>query len=492
MAVSRREFLTTSGRVAAAAGLASQVGWLTACSGDSMADWGLLGRSLRGRLVRPGEPGYRDAATPNNLRYAQVLPAGIARCADASDVRTAIRWARDERVPIVMRSGGHSYGGYSAGRGLMIDTNGMTSVSADAAAGTARVVGGARNRDLAAALQPLEVTVPAGRCPDVAVAGLTLGGGFGFSARHLGLTADSLLETELVTAAGEVLTCDATTNADLFWACRGGGGGNFGINTAFTFRVTPVGDVAVFRCRWASVDAAALLDTFQRILAGAPNEFSFRLGFAAPATSSGAIALEVIGQYFGPSSALNDLLAPAFAVATPTTREVRDVTYWEGRDLLADNEGPSAYAERSTYAPGPISSEGLAVFASMLRRRPATVGPSSGTAKVFSWGGAINGVRPDATAFVHRDALALLSLGAGWATDERPSSVRRLLDWLDEFFAAMRPYTSRSSYQNFIDPALRDWPQAYYGDNLGRLVDVKRRVDPGGLFHFAQGIPTHL
>ena len=290
------------------------------------------------------------------------------------------------------------------------------------------MVGAARNRDVASTLQPLEVTISAGRCPGVAVAGLTLGGGFGFSARQLGLTADALVETELVTADGKVLTCNATENPDLFWACRGGGGGNFGINTSFTFRTTPVGDVSVYRCTWKSVDAAALLDTFQRVLAGAPDGFSMRLGFGAATRPQDPVSLEAIGQYFGPSTQLADLLAPVFAIAPPTTREVRDVTYWEGKDLLADNEGPSTFTERSLFAPQPIESGGLAALARMLHEVPSTTGPSSASLKVFSWGGAINRVAPTATAFVHRDALALAldrrDVGLGRGAQRRAATPR--------------------------------------------------------------------
>jgi FAD/FMN-containing dehydrogenase len=492
MLVSRRQFLATSGQLAVMAGLGSQLGLLSACSAGSSVRWDGLAKSLRGRLIRAGDPGYENAALPNNVRYAKVLPAGIARCTDAADVRTAIRWARENGVELVARAGGHSYGGYSATRGLMIDVNGMTNVEADAAAGTVRVVGGARNSDLAAALRPLDVTVSAGRCPDVGAAGLTLGGGFGFSARKLGLTIDALVETEMVTASGEILTCSAVENPDLFWACRGGGGGNFGINTSFTFRTAAASDVAVFRCSWDHVDAAALLDVFQRVLATAPDEFSMRLGFDAPADPKEGIKLEAIGQYFGPSANLADLLAPVFAVAAPTTREVHDVTYWQGRDLLADNEGPSAFIERSQFVPGLIGSDGLAVFADRLRSHPATVAASSAGAKIFSWGGAIGHVAPAATAFVHRDALALFSVGVNWAVDERPSAVRGLVDWVDKFWQEMAPHTSSRSYQNFIDPALTDWQHAYYGDNFERLVNVKRTVDPDNIFHFAQSIPTRI
>lgn len=458
----------------------------------SGADWGLLGRTLRGRLIRPRAPGYAAMAPGFNLRYANRLPAGIAVCADADDVSTALRWAQRHDVRLVPRAGGHSYAGYSSTQGLLIDVNGMTDVTVDAGAGTARVVGGARNADVAAALQPRDLTVSSGRCPSVAVAGLTLGGGFGFSARQLGLTADALVETEIVTADGEIRTCNEREHADLFWACRGGGGGNFGINTSFVFRTTPVTNVAVYRFRWDAVEPAPMLDAGLRLLAGAPDAFSMRMGFTVPTDAADGVGLEVIGQLFGPTAELNDLLAPLLAVAPPTTRELDEVTYWQGKDLLADNEGPSAFTERSHFVPAPLTGDGLDAFARLVRNRPATIGPSSASVKVFNWGGAINRVPADATACVHRDAIGLLSVGVGWATDERTPRVRALRGWADDLWERMGPLTSDRSYQNFADPALEDWPRAYYGENLERLVEVKRKYDPRRVFRFPQGIPTTL
>ena len=342
---------------------------------------------------------------------------------------------------------------------------------------------------MGAALQPHDVTVSAGRCPSVAVAGLTLGGGFGFSARKLGLTADALVETEIVTADGEIRTCDASQHEDLYWACRGGGGGNFGINTAFLFTATPVTNVAIYRLGWDAVDAPAMFAAGLDLLATAPDDFSMRMGFSVPTDRSG-VSLQMIGQLFGSVDEQRDLLAPVLAIAAPTTFELDEVTYWQGKDLLADNEGPSAFTERSRFVPAPVSSEGLDVFGRLVQERPSTVGPSSASVKLFNWGGAINRVAPDATACVHRDAIGLLSIGVGWAVDERPGRVRQLRGWADDVWDEMGPYTSDFSYQNFADPALVDWPRAYYGENLERLVRIKRRYDPDRTFRFPQAIPT--
>jgi FAD/FMN-containing dehydrogenase len=492
--ISRRAFLTRGGATAAALALAPRLDLLgtPALGAPTDRDWVTLADQLRGRVIRPGQPGYAAAAPGFNLRYARVLPDAIAECRDAQDVSTALRWAVRHDVALVPRAGGHSYAGYSSTRGLLIDVNAMTGVTVDTGQGTVRVTGGARNADLGAALQPHDVTVSAGRCPSVAVAGLTLGGGFGFSARKLGLTADALLETEIVTADGEIRQCDARTHPDLFWACRGGGGGNFGINTAYVFETTPVNDVAIYRLGWDRVDPGAMLDAGLELLASGPDELSMRMGFSVPTDQSAGVSLQMIGQLFGSVDDLNALLAPVLAIAAPTTREIDVVTYWQGKDLLADNEGPSAFTERSRFVPDTISNAGLDVFDRLVQRRPATVGPSSASVKLFNWGGAINRVPSDATAFVHRDAIALLSVGVSWAVDERLERVDALQRWADDLWAQMGPFTSNRSYQNFADPALRDWPRAYYGENLERLVKVKKRYDPQRVFDFPQAIPPSL
>ncbi len=187
---------------------------------------------------------------PYNRRYEDVRPQGIASCIDASDVRESILWAREHDVPVAVRSGGHNYAGYSTTDGLLIDLGRMRRVVVDDDTGDATVQVGARNTDVYARLKPHEAAISAGRCPTVAIGGLLLGGGIGFSSRKLGLTCDSLLETEIVTAEGQILTCNERENEDLFWACRGGSGGNFGVNVSYTFRATPVDDVSIYDLQW--------------------------------------------------------------------------------------------------------------------------------------------------------------------------------------------------------------------------------------------------
>lgn len=492
--LTRRRFLAATRRVAVAAAVASQARWLAGC-GDaaepSDAAWRDLARRLDGTLLRPGDDAFLATALPQNLRYASILPQGITLCASERDVQTSIRWAREHEIALVARAGSHSYAGFSSTRGLMINVTPLATVAVDAARGTVTAGAGARNGDVAAALAPHRIAIPQGRCPPVGVAGLTLGGGFGFTARKLGLTADHLLETTLVTAAGDILVCNAATESDLFWACRGGGGGNFGINTSFTYAAVPVGDVSVYRLQWQGSDAAArLLDAFGGIVADAPDDFSLRLGLSAPPPSSRdqGIATTALGLYFGPSADLVDLLARAVAVATPVQTTIQELSYVDASAFLAAAPPPNSFAERSSFTTAPLPGRAVAAIVDRLERWPGS--GKSGYAALFSWGGAINRVPADATAFVHRDGGFLLALGADWADSDPQSAVDASLAWTNGFWDALQPDVLPFSYQNFADPELADWPHAYYGENLARLARVKAAVDPDDVFRFAQSIPA--
>ena len=212
--------LAGTGKTALAGGLGAQLAWLGApglpgltgpgkdrarpqAAAGRRPDWAALARRLHGPLLRPGDRGYRAASIPYNQRYAGIHPQGVAPVRGTADVRTALAWARDNRVPFAVRSGGHSYAGYSTSDGLVISLARMNWVRVDRESLTIRLGPGALNRDLYAALAGTGVAAPGGRCPTVAVSGLLLGGGFGFSSRHMGLSCDQLLATEVVTACGD-------------------------------------------------------------------------------------------------------------------------------------------------------------------------------------------------------------------------------------------------------------------------------------------------
>jgi FAD/FMN-containing dehydrogenase len=244
---------------------------------------------------------YPAATVINAARYMGTSPAGIAICISPDDAAACVKWARETGAPFAVRSGGHNYAGFSTSDGLIIDVKGMRAVSLNPAAGTVTVAGGANNADVGDALKPYGVYFPGGRCPTVGVSGLTLGGGWGLSCRHLGMTCDSLLTTEVVTANGEIVTASATENPDLFWAVRGAAGGNFGVHTSFTYKVVPTKDVTFFSLSWSGGGTAELIDAITRMQIEGPRELGLRLNLMSqsrmPLSQPAPFQLDLVGLY---------------------------------------------------------------------------------------------------------------------------------------------------------------------------------------------------
>jgi len=238
VSLTRRQFLAKSARLAAGAGFGLSALGMTSCGGGSSSAstsssnnsaWRELARRISGPVLRPGDHGFKATALPNNLRYASILPQGIAKCISANDVAQAILWSQQNDIALITRSGGHSYAGFSTTHGLMIDMTLINQAQFAPSTGIVTIGGGIRNVDLYSALQSAEATITHCRCTGVGGARFLLGGRIGFNMRRYGLACDQVLSSELVTADGQILTLSATENPDLFWACQGGGGGNFGI-----------------------------------------------------------------------------------------------------------------------------------------------------------------------------------------------------------------------------------------------------------------------
>lgn len=453
-------------------------------------NWDQLRHRLRGPLVRPGQRRYPTLSAAENYLYDDIQPAGIALCENARDIQTCIRWATENHVPMVARSGGHSFAGYSRTTGLQIDLRRMKSIHVDPRTRTMRVTGSVDFADLDTALKPYGLFIPAGQCPPVCVNGFTLGGGFGFYSRAHGLAADQLLHTEVVLASGERVNADPHANADLFWACRGGGGGNFGINASMTFSLFPTSDVSVAKCVW-STDLPAVLHAFQQLFPTPPETFSLIVRIAPPDRASATPAtVTAFAHLFGPSSELQEILSPVLQTAAPAQQQIQDLDFWQARDFLADLPGPpNGYVERSRYVEGPMPDAGLATILERIEQFPGG-GQTSGRMDFWLWGGAMNTPRPDSTAFVHRTAQSLFAVGSNWPAGASRRTTRPLVAWVDETYAAVGRHATGFAYQNFIDPALKDWERAYYGHNLPRLSRIKGHYDPRDRFRFPQSIPT--
>lgn len=454
--------------------------------------WADLERRVTGRLHLPGVAGFREQSELFNTRYRH-RPQAVLAAADVADVVTGLRWARSAGVPVVAHAGGHSFAGYSVNDGLVVDLARLSTVAVDAGSGLVTVGGGARIGQVYGALRPYEMAFSLGTNPLVGVTGLALGGGAEYISRAFGLTCDALVETTLVTAAGEVLVCNEHENADLFWACRGGGGGNFGINTSMTFQARPVPDVATFSLEWDWEHAHDVLPALQSFTLDGPDELGCRIGVA---TTGGDVAaarrnasVTAAGQLLGGTAEqVRDMLAPVLAVARPRHQAVDDRTFWAAKGAMVHATAGDQFAFRCNYAKEPVSQDAFEAMTAAVERWPGSTSADGGGASMFAWGGRINTVDPAATAFVHRDTHWLVSMDTAWSDDDDPGAVAANVDWLAGLHADLRPHLSSSSYQNFMDPDLTDWRSAYYGSNYDRLVAVKRQVDPDDVFRFPQGI----
>jgi len=495
MADSRRQFLRLAGlgAVAAAAacttdgrpGPTGPTGTTPGTAGPTTTgppgppDWVALRGRLAGELLLPADAGYDAARASFNAVYAQRRPAAVARCANAADVQACVDTARTARIPVAARGGGHSYAGYSTPeRGLVVDVGPMAAVEVRPD-GTAVVQAGARLIDVYAALAEKGRAVPGGSCPTVGIAGLTLGGGQGVFTRLHGLTCDRLRAVDVVLPDSTVVTAADGADDDLFWALRGGGGGNLGIVTAFTFETVPAPDVAVLGLRFPAGSAPEVLGAWAEWVGAAPDE----LWSTCVVSAGSPPGCRIGGCFVGTTGALNALADDLVARvgSAPTQRSVSAKGYLDAMRYFAGcstepieqcrQAEPAAFVGSSRMVrPGGLGDPGAVA---------AVVDGRTGIDLLFdSLGGAVARVAPDATAFPHRDAVAAVQV---YASGGDPAPVA-------EVQSALAGLVGTGAYVNYIDPGQQDWAQAYYGANLPRLRAAVARYDPDRVFDFPQGL----
>lgn len=456
-----------------------------------------LAKSMRGQVVRPGDADFAALATPRNLRFAAVMPEAVVLCADGDDVTTALSWARKTGTSFAIRGGGHNYADASSSRGIVLSTRRMTAATVD---GTAlRAQAGVRNADLAALLPRGgngRLLLPGGNCPGVGIAGLTLGGGIGPNAPWAGLTADRLRSVTMVDAGGTPVTASAAENPDLFWALRGGAGGNLGVVTDLEYEMVeiPADRVTTAELTVTGTDAAlAVAVAFQELRAEAERVATGNLYLGH---TDGDVEAVLTLQILTAERTARDLLAPLLAVRG-VTADIAERSWWDAYAWYVTPPSPAySFWDRSLYAEQFVSGDVLAAALAVVRRFPAGADPERyGALGLYGWvGGAVNDVAAGATAYAHRTAKILVEMSSGWRTEPSTDPVAPIPPdiraWEEELWATVAPHTTGRSYQNFPDPELADWAAAYYGDNLARLREVKARWDPDDVFTYSQGIPV--
>jgi FAD/FMN-containing dehydrogenase len=498
-----------SGKAATTATARASQAATSSRSSASAADWAALAKDLSGSLIRPGSSGYAAALRLFDPRFDGLRPAGIAYCRSPQDVATCLTFARRYGVPVAARCGGHSYAGWSSTTGLIVDVTSMSSVQVDTGSGTATVAAGTRLIDLYNGLAAHGRAVPGGSCPTVGIAGLTLGGGVGVVSRAYGLTSDNLVQAQIVTADGRIRTCDSRSDPDLFWACRGGGGGNFGVATSFTFTTHPVSGVVLFFLSWPWSQAARVIAAWQSWAPDGPDQLWSNLHLSA-AAGAGTPTVQVGGTYLGSVTDAASQLQKLYGAvgAAPSSHFLENTTYLHAMLVEAGCASLSVDAchlpgqtaggqltrqpqySKSDFFTQPLGSTAIGTMLSGVEKLLAAGPASSGRGGVAfdALGGAVNRVGAGASAFVHRDGLFLAQYTTDWSEGAPAAAVSRQHAWLRSLHGAAHRYASGQAYQNYIDPDLTGWRQAYYGANYPRLAQVKARYDPGRLFRFPQAI----
>jgi FAD/FMN-containing dehydrogenase len=447
-----------------------------------------LRTTVRGEVITPRDDGYEDARRVFNAMIDR-RPAFVVRCAGTEDVIAAVDFARENELDVAVRGGGHSVPGFgTADDALVIDLSGMRDVQVDPERRTARAQGGATWGIFNDATHVYGLATTGGVVSTTGVGGLTLGGGIGYLARGHGLSCDNLVSAEVVTADGRTLTASETENEDLFWALRGGGG-NFGVVTAFEFRLHPVTEVYGGPLFFDLADAGAVLRAYREFIVDAPEQFG---GFPAwqiapplpfiPEERHGETMVAFVACWAGPVEDGEQALKP-----------LRDAA-----PVVAEHVGAMPYpalnsAFDALYPPGGLQHYWKTNFVKELTDEAIEAhlehGPKvpvvNSTVHIYPINGACNRVASDATAFAYRDATFATVIAGMWPD---PADNEANIEWVRDYYEATAPLSEEGGYVNFMSGDDQDRIKASYRGNYDRLVEVKRKYDPANLFHLNQNI----
>jgi hypothetical protein len=438
--------------------------------------------SLEGELLRPGEDGYDQARSLWNALFDR-RPALVVRCAGVADVISSIEFARTHRIPVAVRGGGHNVAGSGAcDRGLLLDLSRLRNVQVDPVGRTARAESGLTWGELDRETQAFGLATTGGICSAVGIAGLTLGGGFGWLMRKYGLALDNLLSVDVVSADGQLRTASPTENADLFFGVRGAHS-NFGVVTSLEYRLHPVGPTVLAGMVVHPLDRGGEVLRFYRdYTSQAPEELG---AWAALLTSpDGDPMVAVLACYVGPTEAGEEVVRPLKDFGPPMADMIQPMPYVQAQSLI-DEAFPRG---RCSYWKSNLLRElGDDAIDALVGGFREVTSPCS-SVLVEQLGGAVSRVGNDETAFGQRASPYDLVIMPMWSD---PAESEKHIRWADELWRAIQPSSSGGVYVNYLGNEGAERVKAAYGTNYERLVTLKNRYDPENLFRFNQNVtPT--
>jgi FAD/FMN-containing dehydrogenase len=454
------------------------------------ADWKRLAKHVEGTLARPGSTTYSTVRLTQNPRYDGARPLAVLSVASASDVATAFAFAQDHRLPVAIRSGGHSYPGWSAGDGaLVVDVRPLDRVSLSGT--TATVGAGASLVQVYDALGTRGRGIAGGSCPTVGIAGLSQGGGVGVLTRAHGLTCDSVTAMQVVLADGRVVTASADEEPGLYWALRGGGGGHLGVVTSFTYKTFAAPTITRVYLAWPFSAADQVVPRWLETVPSGDRRLWATLKLLGGRTHPSGPTLFMSATWTGPASGADAALRPLLSAVPAPTIDSRSTAGY--LDTMLTYAGCSSIPVAACHT-GPGGSLGREAFAAtshiinaphvdmhaLLGRVQAAQdsGLKEAGISIDALGGAVNDIGPTATAFGHRGALTTVQYTATY--DAGPATAAT--SYVRGFRSAMVPSWGTGAYVNYADSSLKDYQRAYFGSNAGRLADVRTSYDPHGFF----------
>ncbi|MGE6377415.1 FAD-binding oxidoreductase [Peribacillus muralis] len=439
---------------------------------------------LTGRIIFKGDPGYKKAIKNWNP-YVDALPLVFVFAQNSFDVSNAIKWARENKVPLRVRSGRHALDKDLSvvNGGIVIDVSDMKKVRLNKLKEIATVQTGVNVGPLVKGLAREGFMAPFGDSPTVGIGGITMGGGFGVLSRSIGLISDNLLALETVDAKGRIIQANEDCNEDLLWASRGGGGGNFGYNTEYTFKVRRAPKTAtVFNIIWPWEQLEKVFRAWQ---CWAPF-VDERLGCILEIFSKVNGLCHAEGIFLGSKAELIKLLKPLTNTGTPSKIDIETLLYPDAIDFLDPDEPIPGRSDQnvkfsSAWGLNLWPDEPISIMKEFLEK-------ATGTESNFfflNWGGAISRVPSNHTAFFWRSPLFYMEWNASW---EKRSQEALNLASVEKVRKLIKPYV-KGSYVNVPDQNIKKFGKAYYGSNFARLQKVKAKYDRKNLFHFPQSIP---
>jgi FAD/FMN-containing dehydrogenase len=448
-----------------------------------------FGQSLRGALIDRNHPEYNEARKLYNGMIDK-RPLLIARCLDVADVITAVNFGRDQKLPVAIRSGGHNGPGHgSVEDGLVIDLSMMKGIRVDPSSRTVRVGPGCTSGDVDHATHPFGLAVPFGIVSTTGVAGLTLGGGSGHLARKYGLTIDNLLEADVVLADGKFVTASKTSNADLLWALRGGGG-NFGVVTSFLFQAHPVGMVFAGPIAWEQSHAREILRAYRDYIPTAPEELGAFVGLKmVPSTPPfpnefwGARICLLVACYNGPEADGKKALAPLLNALPPPALNWMSMMPFPALQSMFDGLYPKGmqWYWRGDF----VKTLSDAAIDAHLQEAAKTPSELS-LMHLYPTDGAVHRIGKQETAWSARDANWSMVIAG---IDPNPQKAGAVTRWTKDYWAAVHPHDLAGGYSNFMmDDEGESRVKATYGENYPRLAALKAKYDPANLFRINQNI----